>query len=102
MRQLDRFQAARPQFAADRPAKIDLHFRTLGAVFRLGNKPTINSTMPSTGSNGRTMPPRSALSQRGRKPRMAGLSGIAGRRACLGRRKGVGRFVVDIEGVVVV
>jgi hypothetical protein len=45
------------------------------------------------------MPPRSALSQRGRKRRMAGLSAIAGRCARLGRRQRIGRFVFDIENV---
>src|SRR5438046_5041491 len=33
---------------------------------------------------------------------MARLSGIAGRRACLLRRQGIGRLVFDVEGVVVV
>jgi len=33
---------------------------------------------------------------------MAGLSDIAGRRACLPRRQGIGRFVFDIERVVIV
>src|SRR5713226_4674472 len=102
MGQLDRLQAARTQFAADRTAEVNLHFKTLVTVFRLGHNPTISITMPSTGSNGRTMPPRSALSQRGRKRRMAGLSGIAGPCACLARRQGVGRFVFDIERVGVV
>src|SRR5260370_19738301 len=102
MGQLDRLQAARTQFAADRTAEVDLHFSTLGTAFRLGHNPTISITMPSTGSKGRTMPPRSALSQRGRKRRMAGLSDIAGRRAYLARRQRTGRFVFDIEGVGVI
>jgi len=102
VRQLDRFQAARTQLAADGTAEVDLHFSTLGVVLRRGHNPTISITMPSTGSNGRTMPPSSALSQRGRKRRMAGLSDIAGRHACLPRRQRIGRFVFDIEGIVVV
>src|SRR5205814_10324881 len=62
VRQLDRLEAARTQLAADRAAEVDLHrFSILGTVFRLGHSPTISITIPSTGSNGRTMPPRRAL-----------------------------------------
>src|SRR2546430_15188364 len=80
MGQLNRLQAARAEFAADGAAEIDLHgSTTVGVAFRFGRQsPTISITIPSTGSKGSTMPPRSALIQRGRKRCMAGLSGIFG------------------------
>ena len=83
VRQLDRFQAARPQLATDRATQVHLHGRsTLGTGLPLGRQsPTTRSTRPNTGSNGRMMPPRSALSQRGRNRRMAGLSAIGASRA---------------------
>ena len=105
MRQLDRLQAAWAQLTSDGTAEVDLHgSSTRGAAFlrRAGHNPTISITIPSTGSNGRTMPPSSALSQRGRKRRMRGLSDIAGRCARLGRCQRIGWFVLDIEGVVII
>jgi len=58
-------------------------------------------TIPSTGSKGSTMPPRSALSQRGRKCRTAGLSDIFGRCDGLAGRQRVGRFVFYVEALIV-
>ena len=104
VRQLDGLQAARAQLAADRATEVDLHGRsTLATGFPFGRQsPTISNTRPSTGSKGRMMPPRSALSQRGRNRRMAGLSAIAARRAGGFRRHGVRRLVFNIDAVLIV
>ena len=48
------------------------------------------------------MPPNSALSQRGRNRRMAGLSAIATSRARRFRTHGVGRLVFDIDAIIIV
>src|SRR2546428_4244929 len=99
MGQLNRLQAARAEFAADGAAEIDLHgSTTVGVAFRFGpQRPTISITIPSTGSKGSTMPPRSALIQRGRKRRIAGLSDIFGGADGLAGCYRVRRFVFDVE-----
>ena len=104
MSQLNRLQAARAELAADGAAEIDLHrSTTVGVGFRFGRQsPTISITIPSTGSKGSTMPPRSALIQRGRKRRMAELSDIFGRYDGLARCHCVGRFVLHVEALVVI
>jgi hypothetical protein len=103
MSQLNRFQAARAELAADGAAEVDLHrSTTVGVGFRFGRQtPTISITIPSTGSKGSTMPPRSALIQRVRKRRMAGLSDIFGRCDGLAGCDRVGRFVFHVEALVV-
>src|SRR6202022_1939667 len=101
--ELDRLEAAGTQFAAHRPTQVDLHGNPLGAGFRLGRQsPTINITMPSTGSNGRTIPPRNAASQRGRKRRMGGLSALAGGFACLVGGHRLAGLVFDVQAALVV
>src|SRR5438034_7367907 len=75
----------------------------VGVAFRFGRQsPTISITIPSTGSKGSTMPPRSALIQRGRKRRMAELSDIFGGYDGLARCHRVGRFVLHVEALVVI
>ena len=103
MGQLDRLQASRAKLAADRAAEIDLHrSSTVGVGFRFGRQsPTMSITIPSTGSKGSTMPPRSALSQRGRKCRTAGLSDIFGRCDGLAGHHRVSGFIFYVEALVV-
>src|SRR5207244_8474301 len=103
MGQLDRLQASRAELAADRATEIDLHgSSTVGVGLRFGRQsPTMSITIPSTGPKGSTMPPRSALSQRGRKCRTAGLSDICGRCGGLAGHYRVGRFIFYVEALVV-
>src|SRR5205823_14479009 len=76
--QLDGLQASRAELAADRATEIALHgSSTVGVGLRFGRvSPTMRITMPGTGPEGRTVPPRSGVSQGGRKCRTAGTSDV--------------------------
>src|SRR5919201_79318 len=62
------------------------------------SKPT---PRPSTGSNGSTMPPSNAASQRGFSRRMPGLSGIPGASARVVADDRIGGLVFDVDALIV-